>query len=92
MNKLITNTSKFTVPEIEGLKMPTKLTVNKQYTIYDMNDWPHIAFNNNITLPILSLVPRGIRNLVLPIKQVVINNHKMSSDCPNTLFDSQISS
>ena len=64
--------------------MPTKLTINKQYTIYDMNDWPHIAFNNNITLPILSLVHRGIRKVVFPIKQIIINNQQMSSDCPNT--------
>jgi hypothetical protein len=82
MNKIIT----------ENLKMPTKLTINKQYTIYDNNTWPKIMFNNNIVLPISSLVPRGIRNLVLPIKQVVINNNNVSSDCPITQFDSQISS
>jgi hypothetical protein len=36
MNKLITSTSRFEIPEIEGLQMPNKLTINKQYTIYNI--------------------------------------------------------
>ena len=75
----------FTVPIIENLKMPTKIKINQQYTTFANNNWPKIRFNHNIVLPILSTIPRGIRSLVLPIKNVVIN-------CPNTQFDPQISS
>jgi hypothetical protein len=46
-------------------------------------------------LPILSLAPYGIRKLVLPVEQIIVNDKQLSSECPNTPIasgDSQIPS
>ena len=84
INKLITSKSTFEIPEIEGLQMPREITIDKQYHFQENdNDWPHIAINTSLTLPILSLAPYGIRKLVLPVEQMIIKDRQPSLECPD---------
>ena len=85
LNKIITNISLLTIPSIENLKMPSKIKVDRQYSIIAGRNWPLIKFNHDIVLPITSTIPRAIRSLVIPVTNMVLH-------CPSNQLDPNLSS
>ena len=70
VNQLILKKETFMVPACEGIKMPSEITLDKQYSFKNVKDWPRIVTNVHVVLPIQCTQEFSTRNLVLPVQPI----------------------